>query len=97
MVLVDRFGRKILLITSDVLMSVSMVGLGVYFLLKENELVDSDTLKTISFLPISATLVFIASFSIGFGPLPWVLNSELFSREAKALASTIGFATTGCP
>ena len=90
MVLVDRFGRKILLITSDVLMSVSMVGLGVYFLLKENELVDSDTLKTISFLPISATLVFIASFSIGFGPLPWVLNSELFSREAKALASTIG-------
>merc|ERR1712107_259306 len=36
MVLVDRFGRKILLITSDALMSVSMVGLGVYFLLKEN-------------------------------------------------------------
>ena len=69
-------------------MSVSMVGLGVYFMLKETK--GDDSVKSLSFLPITATMVFIASFSIGFGPLPWVLNSELFSREAKALASTIG-------
>ena len=35
-------------------------------------------------------MVFIASFSIGFGPLPWLLNPELFPREAKALASSLG-------
>ena len=38
-------------------------------------------------------MIFTASFSIGFGPLPWVLNSELFPREAKALASSIGMFT----
>ena len=49
-----------------------------------------DTVDKLAFLPITATLVFTASFSIGFGPLPWVMNSELFPREAKALASSIG-------
>ena len=46
--------------------------------------------EKIAFLPITATMVFVASFSIGFGPLPWVMNSELFPREAKALGSSIG-------
>ena len=46
--------------------------------------------ESLSFLPITATITFTAGFSIGFGPLPWVLNSELFPKEAKALASSIG-------
>ena len=49
-----------------------------------------ETVEKLAFLPITATLIFTASFSIGFGPLPWVVNSELFPREAKALASSIG-------
>lgn len=93
MALVDRFGRKILLIISDVIMGLAMVALGAYFLIKE--LAEDDTsleatVEDIKILPIAATMIFTASFSIGFGPLPWVLNSELFPREAKALASSIG-------
>ena len=49
-----------------------------------------ETVDRLAFLPITATIVFTASFSIGFGPLAWVMNSELFPREAKALASSIG-------
>ena len=48
------------------------------------------TVEDIKILPIAATMIFTAGFSIGFGPLPWVLNSELFPREAKAMASSIG-------
>merc|ERR1712154_364707 len=88
MLLVDRFGRKMLLIISDVLMGVSMIALGIYFVLKETE--SENTIDKLAFLPITATMLFIASFSIGFGPLPWLLNSELFPREAKALASSLG-------
>ena len=89
MIYIFRFGRKILLIVSDILMGFSMIALAAYFVVKSQP--DSEeTVKNITFLPISATMIFIASFSIGFGPLPWVLNSELFPREAKALASTIG-------
>ena len=82
-----------------------MIALGLYFVLKETESSNikeyeemkhninqfsEDTVDKLAFLPITATLVFTASFSIGFGPLPWVMNSELFPREAKALASSIG-------
>ena len=87
-------------------MGISMIALGLYFVLKETESSNislcyeemkhniyqfsEDTVDKLAFLPITATLVFTASFSIGFGPLPWVMNSELFPREAKALASSIG-------
>ncbi len=32
-----RFGRRILLIVSDILMGISMIALGLYFVLKETE------------------------------------------------------------
>ena len=84
-----RFGRKILLIVSAVIMGVSMIVLAAFFVVKSQT--DSEgTVQTISFLPITATITFIASFSIGFGPLPWVMNTELFPKEAKNLASSIG-------
>merc|ERR1712241_225397 len=89
MTLVDRFGRKILLLVSAVLMGVSMIALAAFFVVKSQA--DSEgTVQTLSFLPITATITFTASFSIGFGPLPWVMNSELFPKEAKNLASSIG-------
>ena len=84
-----RFGRKILLIASDVLMGVSLIALGVYFYLKYEVESDPDTnisqdmVQTIAFVPLVAVLAFIAAFSIGLGPLAWVMNSELFSKEAK--------------
>ena len=31
------------------------------------------------------------AFSIGFGPLPWAINAELFSAESKGAASSIAF------
>jgi len=47
-----------------------------------------ETLKQIG-LPLISLLMFIAGFSIGFGPLPWVLNIELFSPEARGRAAAI--------
>ncbi len=59
-VLVDRLGRKILLIASAALMTVSIIALGVYFNLEENICLESendgcvtqDTLDSISWLPL---------------------------------------------
>ena len=39
--------------------------------------------ESIGWLPVVSLMTFIFSFAIGFGPLPWVLNSELFAKEAK--------------
>jgi hypothetical protein len=58
--LVDRFGRKILLTSSAVLQAVSIVALGVYFYLQEDECkagqtencTSIDTIASLSWLPL---------------------------------------------
>ena len=40
------------------------------------------------FLQISL-IVYIAAFSLGFGPLPWAMNAELFPVEAKVKATPL--------
>lgn len=34
-------------------------------------------------------MVFIAAFSLGFGPVPWILNVELIPPEARAISSSL--------
>ena len=34
-------------------------------------------------------IMYIASFSLGFGPLPWAVNAEMFPQEAKDKGSSL--------
>ncbi|KAI4470902.1 facilitated trehalose transporter tret1-1-like protein [Holotrichia oblita] len=85
---VDKLGRKILLLISDSFMALSTILLGVFFTLKDKELVEPDTLTKLGFLPVLALCIFIIVFSLGFGPIPWMISSELFPPEIKAVASS---------
>lgn len=85
-VTVDRLGRRFLLITSATIMCACNIGLGVYFHLLDHEYSSIDKL---SWLPISSLCVYIIAFSLGLGPIPWVLVGELFSTEAKAIAGSL--------
>ncbi|XP_076245976.1 facilitated trehalose transporter Tret1 [Calliopsis andreniformis] len=84
-VIVDRAGRKPLLMISTGLMSVSLLALGYYFKQKNSE---SDV-SSLGWLPLTSLIVFMIAFSIGLGPIPWMLMGELFSAETKAKASSI--------
>ncbi|XP_043237113.1 facilitated trehalose transporter Tret1-like [Amphibalanus amphitrite] len=83
-VLVDRLGRKVLLLTSDALMAVCLLALGVFFHLK-----DSGSADSLGWLPLASLMLYVFAFSIGFGPIPWLMMSELFAPEVKAVASGI--------
>lgn len=88
--IIDKLGRRILLIVSALVMIISLYGLGLYFYyLKHNPTLAAK----ISFLPLFSVCLFIFAFSIGFGPIPWLMMSELFSPEAKGIASSITSAT----
>lgn len=65
---VDRLGRRILLLASDALMSLCTLFLGIYFFMKDR---DSSSVENLGWLPIVSLCVFIVSFSVGFGPVPW--------------------------
>lgn len=83
---VDRLGRKLLLLISIVFMTLSLIVLGVYFFLVENE---SDAAENLGWLPLTSLCIYLIAYSIGYGPLPWLLISEVYSKDYNAIASPL--------
>lgn len=86
-IIVDKVGRRILLMISDFFMAVSTILLAVYFQLKE---ADETQVENLGWLPVLALCLFIAMFSIGYGPIPWLMIGELFANNVKAYVSPLG-------
>ncbi|XP_065349056.1 facilitated trehalose transporter Tret1-2 homolog [Cloeon dipterum] len=80
---VDRLGRKLLLLVSAVAMGVFIVILGFYFFY-QNELVEQ------GWLPVTLLVLYIIFFSFGAGPVVWVVAAEIFAPQVKGPASAIG-------
>ncbi|KAG5887728.1 hypothetical protein JTB14_035078 [Gonioctena quinquepunctata] len=85
MVLVDKLGRKPLLILSSSGVFVSLLSLGIYFFLKTNNY----NLDQITWLPICSLIIFIVFFNIGYASIPWIISGEIFSSNVKSLGSSI--------
>lgn len=88
-VLVDKAGRKILLIVSSSLMGICLGVFGYYFYLKEHH---SDV-SNIGWLPLACLVLFIVGFSLGLGPLPWMMSGEVLAPEIKSFGSGVAVAT----
>ncbi|KAJ6641696.1 Facilitated trehalose transporter Tret1, partial [Pseudolycoriella hygida] len=82
---VDRFGRKILLVSSYVIICFSLFGISFYFLLNEK----GNGVDSISWLPLVSFSAFLIAFSYGMAPVTYILLGEVFSQDAKFyIAST---------
>lgn len=84
---VDRLGRRVLLLISIGIMSICHLLLGIFFSLKAH-VMDAQDIKSIGWLPVLALSVFMIVFSLGFGPIPWMITAEVFPREVKSIASS---------
>jgi SP family xylose:H+ symportor-like MFS transporter len=78
---VDRFGRKPLQIIGAVVMAVSMTALGTDFWLGGKGMV-----------ALVAMLVYTAGFAVSWGPVTWVLLSEIFPNQIRGKAMAIAVA-----
>ncbi|XP_054005502.1 solute carrier family 2, facilitated glucose transporter member 8-like [Hylaeus anthracinus] len=85
-IVVDRLGRRMLLIISGTGEIVTLCALGIYFYL--HDALHSD-MSSISFLPILSLVIFISTYSVGWGPLPWTVMGEMFASNVKSKASGI--------
>lgn len=83
---VDKLGRRILLLASVIVMSICTILLGVYFVMQTN---DPTSVESLGWLPIVALSVFIIMFSLGFGPIPWMMVGELFAPDVKGVAASM--------
>lgn len=81
---IDRLGRKPLLLFSGFIMALSGAVLGGYFFMQHD-----GNAADIGWLPIVCMVVFIVVFSLGYGPIPWLYMSEVFSDQIKETAMSI--------
>lgn len=84
-VLIDKAGRRILLLQSSFIMGSCLIVLGVYFKLKDS----AADVSGIGWLPLASVVLFIICFSLGFGPIPWMMMGELCAPDVKGLASAL--------
>jgi len=82
---VDLVGRKILLVISAATEAVTCLCAGFFFYLKDR----GDNIDNITWLPVTAVLLYIIGFSIGLGPIPWLIMAELFEEDIKFFACSI--------
>ncbi|XP_011263555.1 facilitated trehalose transporter Tret1-2 homolog [Camponotus floridanus] len=86
---IDRFGRKPLLIISSVMMTICLVILGYYFKFKD----EGNDVSTFGWVPLTSLAYFNIVFSIGYGSVPFTVISEIFPLETKGVASSISIVT----
>jgi SP family galactose:H+ symporter-like MFS transporter len=89
---VDRFGRRPLLLTGLVGMTVSLGAVGMSFaaLDANPDTVTSTTAGGI--VTVLALVVFIASFAFSMGPIVWTLISEIYPNRVRGRAISVATA-----
>ena len=82
--IVDRAGRKPLLITSGAIMCVALAALGTHFHLQKNGMHQS-----LGLLPVISLITFMVGFSIGYCGIPFLLMGELIPEKQRSFLSSI--------
>ncbi|NXE46417.1 GTR6 protein, partial [Casuarius casuarius] len=97
----DKAGRKILLFVSAGIMLASNLTMGLYVHftpLSHNGTAANETLVSsashgaeptsyITLIPLLATMFFIMGYAMGWGPITWLLMSEILPLKARGVAS----------
>ncbi|KAM6237545.1 solute carrier family 2, facilitated glucose transporter member 8 isoform 1-T1 [Spheniscus humboldti] len=99
--IIDKTGRKVLLYISGIIMALSTALFGLYFkmvLPNRNNSSNPDVLfnlnsaspgteSSISWLAVVSLGLFVAGFALGWGPVPWLVISEIFPLKARGVSS----------
>ncbi|ONK64024.1 uncharacterized protein A4U43_C07F21320 [Asparagus officinalis] len=86
-VLIDRVGRKPLLYVSTIGMTFCLFALGLSLSLLGHDIVSPNAVIALAILAVCGNVAF---FSVGMGPVCWVLTSEIFPLKVRAQASAFG-------
>ncbi|KAL4384961.1 hypothetical protein GQ457_15G022400 [Hibiscus cannabinus] len=84
-IVIDRAGRKPLILVSSTGLVVACILSGISFYLKDHNL----ALNLAPILAVAGILIYISSFSAGMGAVPWVIMSEIFPINIKGVAGSV--------
>lgn len=83
LVLVDKLGRKVLLVTSFTTMGLSLCFMSLFYYHRAS--IPSDYL----FIPVVALSIHLFAYSIGAGPVPFIVLAEMFSPDIRGTAISL--------
>ncbi|XP_048001760.1 facilitated trehalose transporter Tret1-like [Leguminivora glycinivorella] len=83
---VDRLGRKFLMWTTSLGLTIFLFLIGVYAVLDLHFKVD---VSSFAAAPLVCLVFYMILFTLGVGPVPWILVAEMFPVRTKCLASGI--------
>ncbi|KHN00538.1 Sugar transporter ERD6-like 6 [Glycine soja] len=86
--LVDRSGRRMLLILSSSIMTLSLLLVATTFYLEGVATDDSNVHEILAMLSVMGLLALVIGFSLGIGPIPWIIMSEILPPNIKGLAGS---------
>ncbi|KAJ3670799.1 hypothetical protein LUZ60_008225 [Juncus effusus] len=87
--LLDKAGRRILLIISTAGMSLSLLLVAVAFFLEGSFEEASHMHHVLSVLSLVGLVAFVVAFSFGLGAIPWIIMSEILPVNIKSLAGSV--------
>lgn len=79
---VDKWGRRPLQIMGALVMAFSMISLAILF-----------QIQSLGVLALLAMLIYIAGFAMSWGPVTWVILSEMFPNSIRSKAMALAVAT----
>lgn len=82
--LIDKVGRKPLMYAGLIGMVLALTGLGLAFMSQGNT-----KASEIGTITVIAVWIYIASFAFSFGPIPWLMMTEIFPLRVRARAVSI--------
>ncbi|XP_026285299.1 facilitated trehalose transporter Tret1 isoform X2 [Frankliniella occidentalis] len=85
-VLIDRLGRKVLLYASSVTMTLTLGTLGAFFYAR-----DAGT-EWPGWIPLACLMLYVVGFSVGFGPVPWLMMGEILPANIRGSAASLATA-----
>lgn len=78
---VDKYGRRPLMIIGAIGMAIAMFSLGFVFFS-----------GTVGYLALGCMMLYVASFAVSWGPVVWVLLSEIFPNKIRGKAMAVAVA-----
>ncbi|KAL1215048.1 Sugar transport protein 3 [Cardamine amara subsp. amara] len=92
MLVVDRIGRKTLFLIGGLQMLVSQVTIGVIIMVAE--LHDGVIKEGYGYAVVVLVCVYVAGFGWSWGPLGWLVPSEIFPLEIRSVAQSVTVAVS---
>ncbi|KAL8152064.1 hypothetical protein V2J09_021872 [Rumex salicifolius] len=86
--LMDKAGRKILLIISTIVMTISLLLVSVAFYIEAAISDDSELYTMMGYLAVAGVVGMVIGFSLGLGPVPWLIMSEIMPVNIKGFGGS---------